>query len=157
MPVVWHYGFRLFALECDSSDRDAFAKSVLASAGDAAKIEIAAACHLYGKVPSHNVTTEFKDTAIVASDATARTWNVATPECGVFIPIRFGRLLKPCRLVVQRSMKHWNFASGASKSLGPISQNGRLHDRASFRYYWCILKRASLSGMKLPEGAQYLL
>jgi citrate lyase subunit beta/citryl-CoA lyase len=34
-----------------------------------AKLEIAAACHAHGKVPSHNVTTEIKDTAVVANDA----------------------------------------------------------------------------------------
>ena len=28
-----------------------------------AKLEIAAACHAHGKVPSHNVTTEIKDSA----------------------------------------------------------------------------------------------
>lgn len=35
-----------------------------------AKLEIAAACHAHGKVPSHNVTTEIRDMAIVANDAT---------------------------------------------------------------------------------------
>jgi citrate lyase subunit beta/citryl-CoA lyase len=34
-----------------------------------AKLEIAAACHRYGKVPSHNVTTEIKDSSIIANDA----------------------------------------------------------------------------------------
>jgi citrate lyase subunit beta / citryl-CoA lyase len=33
------------------------------------KLEIAADCHAYGKVPSHNVTTDIKDMAIVAADA----------------------------------------------------------------------------------------
>ncbi|HXA46974.1 MAG TPA: aldolase/citrate lyase family protein, partial [Burkholderiaceae bacterium] len=42
-----------------------------------AKVEIAAACHAYGKVPSHNVTTEIKDTAVVANDA-----NRASAEFG---------------------------------------------------------------------------
>ena len=34
-----------------------------------AKLEIAAACHAHGKVPSHNVTTDIKDTAVAANDA----------------------------------------------------------------------------------------
>ena len=34
-----------------------------------AKTEISAACHAYGKVPSHNVTTEIKDGTVVAGDA----------------------------------------------------------------------------------------
>ncbi len=42
-----------------------------------AKLEISAACHAHGKVPSHNVTTEIKDTAVVAYDA-----NRASAEFG---------------------------------------------------------------------------
>ncbi|MFX8929947.1 hypothetical protein ABTN05_19490, partial [Acinetobacter baumannii] len=34
-----------------------------------AKLEIAAACHAYSKVPSHNVTTEIRDLTVVANDA----------------------------------------------------------------------------------------
>ena len=34
-----------------------------------AKLEMVAACHAHGKVPSHNVTTEIKDSAVVANDA----------------------------------------------------------------------------------------
>ncbi|HEX8603370.1 MAG TPA: hypothetical protein VF774_12045, partial [Pseudoduganella sp.] len=42
-------------------------------------------------------------------------------------------------------------------SWGPISQHGRLHDRASYRYYWTILQRARLTGLNLPEAASALL
>ena len=35
-----------------------------------AKLEIAAACHAHGKVPSHNVSTEVRDMSVVANDAT---------------------------------------------------------------------------------------
>jgi citrate lyase subunit beta/citryl-CoA lyase len=34
-----------------------------------AKAEVAAACHAYGKCPSHNVTTEIRDSSVVAQDA----------------------------------------------------------------------------------------
>ncbi len=34
-----------------------------------AKLEMVAACHAHGKVASHNVTTEIKDSAVVANDA----------------------------------------------------------------------------------------
>ena len=34
---------------------------------------------------------------------------------------------------------------------GPIAQHGRLHDRASYRYYWTVLQRAKLAGLALPE------
>jgi citrate lyase subunit beta/citryl-CoA lyase len=34
---------------------------------------------------------------------------------------------------------------------GPIRQEGKLHDRASCRYYWELLQRARATGMALPE------
>ena len=34
-----------------------------------AKMEIASACHAFGKVPSHNVVTEFKDSAALLTAA----------------------------------------------------------------------------------------
>jgi citrate lyase subunit beta/citryl-CoA lyase len=40
---------------------------------------------------------------------------------------------------------------------GPIAQNGRLHDRASYRYYWTVLQRARLAGLALPEAAAGLI
>ena len=40
---------------------------------------------------------------------------------------------------------------------GPIAQNGRLHDRASYRYYWTVLQRAKLAGLTLPESVAALM
>jgi citrate lyase subunit beta/citryl-CoA lyase len=40
---------------------------------------------------------------------------------------------------------------------GPISQHGRLHDRASYRYYWTVLQRARLAGLPVPDSAASLL
>jgi len=123
-----------------------------------AKLEIAAACHLYGKVAAHNVTTEFKDTATVANDAQR-----AHSECG------FGRMwsihpdqIKPIiKAFTPRSSEMQEAISILSAAQqadwGPIQQNGRLHDRASYRYYWMILKRAKSNGLTLPETALELI
>ena len=37
---------------------------------------------------------------------------------------------------------------------GPIQHKGRLHDRASYRYYWELLQRARNTGMELPGEAR---
>ena len=37
---------------------------------------------------------------------------------------------------------------------GPIQHKGRLHDRASYRYYWELLQRARHTGMELPDEAR---
>jgi citrate lyase subunit beta/citryl-CoA lyase len=48
-------------------------------------------------------------------------------------------------------------AAAQAVQWGPIQHNGRLHDRASYRYYWTILQRAKASGMPLPESSGSLL
>jgi citrate lyase subunit beta/citryl-CoA lyase len=34
----------------------------------------------------------------------------------------------------------------------PISVQGKLHDRASYRYFWQVLERAHQTGVALPGG-----
>ncbi|MCU6499342.1 aldolase/citrate lyase family protein [Rugamonas sp. A1-17] len=123
-----------------------------------AKLEIAAACHAHGKVPSHNVTTEIKDTAVAANDAQraaaefgyTRMWSIhpnqIKPIIKTFTP-RLSEVSEAAAILLEAEAAQW----------GPISQNGRLHDRASYRYYWTVLQRAKLAGLSLPESAVALL
>ena len=123
-----------------------------------AKLEIAAACQLYGKVASHNVTTEFKDTAIVANDA-QRAFN----ECGYtrmwsIHPDQIKPIIKaftPRNSELQEAISILTAAQEAA--WGPIQLHGRIHDRASYRYYWMILKRAKTNGLTLTEAALALI
>ena len=122
-----------------------------------AKLEIAAACHAYGKVPSHNVTTEIKDTGIVANDAAraaadfgfTRMWSIhpdqIKPIIKAFAP-RLSEVNEAAIILYEAQRVQW----------GPIDFHGRLHDRASYRYYWTILQRARASGLTLPEHAPIL-
>jgi citrate lyase subunit beta / citryl-CoA lyase len=123
-----------------------------------AKLEIAAACHAHGKVPSHNVTTEIKDTGIVATDATrasaefgyTRMWSI---HPGQIKPIL--KALSPRSSEVSEAVAILTDAQAVQ--WGPIQHNGKLHDRASYRYYWTILQRAKAAGMPLPDAAGSLL
>jgi citrate lyase subunit beta/citryl-CoA lyase len=123
-----------------------------------AKLEIVAACHAHGKVPSHNVTTEIKDSAVVANDAQraaaeygfTRMWSIhpdqIKPIIKAFTP-RVSEVNEATNILTEAINAHW----------GPIAQHGRLHDRASYRYYWTVLQRAKLAGLALPEAAAGLL
>ena len=123
-----------------------------------AKLEIAAACHAHGKVPSHNVTTEIKDPAVVANDAQraaaefgyTRMWSIhphqIKPVIKAFTP-RLSEVNEAAHILHDAAQAQW----------GPISHGGRLHDRASYRYYWTVLQRARLAGLTLPESATALL
>jgi citrate lyase subunit beta/citryl-CoA lyase len=123
-----------------------------------AKLEIAAACHRFGKTPSHNVTTEIKDTAIVAGDATrgvlecgyTRMWSIHPDQIKPIVKAlspRSSEIHEATAILTAAQQEQW----------GPIQYNGRLHDRASYRYYWMILKRAQSSQISMPENAQNLL
>ena len=47
--------------------------------------------------------------------------------------------------------------AAAQEDWAPISYQGVLHDRASYRYYWQLLERAQRTGMRLPEQARQWL
>jgi citrate lyase subunit beta/citryl-CoA lyase len=123
-----------------------------------AKLEIVAACHAHGKVPSHNVTTEIKDSAIVANDAQraaaefgfTRMWSIhpdqIKPIIKAFTP-RVSEVNEAVNILTEAIAANW----------GPIAQHGRLHDRASYRYYWTVLQRAKLAGLALPDAAAALV
>ena len=123
-----------------------------------AKLEIAAACHAHGKIPSHNVTTEIKDTAVVANDAQraaaefgfTRMWSIhpdqIKPIIKAFTP-RLSEVNEATNILTEARNASW----------GPIAQHGRLHDRASYRYYWTVLQRAKLAGLALPDAASAIL
>ncbi|MGJ7914117.1 HpcH/HpaI aldolase/citrate lyase family protein [Massilia sp. LXY-6] len=119
-----------------------------------AKLEMVAACHAHDKVPSHNVTTDIKDSAVVANDATraagefgfTRMWSIhpdqIKPIVKAFTP-RASEVNEATNILLEAMAADW----------GPIAQHGRLHDRASYRYYWAVLQRAKLAGLALPDAA----
>jgi citrate lyase subunit beta/citryl-CoA lyase len=119
-----------------------------------AKLEMVAACHAHGKVASHNVTTDIKDSAVVANDAQraggefgfTRMWSIhpdqIKPIVKAFTP-RVSEVNEATNILTEAIAANW----------GPIAQHGRLHDRASYRYYWTVLQRAKLAGLPLPEAA----
>ncbi len=119
-----------------------------------AKCEIAAAALGNGIVPTHNVTTELHDAAIVAEDARRarlefgflRMWSIHPDQ---ILPIveamrpDFAEVDEAAAILVAAQDAGW----------GPIRHAGRLHDRASYRYYWELLQQARSTGMTVPEPA----
>ena len=116
-----------------------------------AKLEISAACHATGKVPSHCVVTEFKDLAAVEKAARlastalgfTRMWSIhpdqIRPILTAFAPSDDAVSLA-CEIIFAAQAAHW----------APISVGGQLHDRASYRYFWQVLERAHQTA-RLPR------
>ena len=124
-----------------------------------AKLEISSACHAHGKVPSHCVVTEFRDTlalkraAGLAAGALgySRMWSIhpdqIRPILEAFSPTR-EEVELATQIVVKAQSQDW----------APISVAGKLHDRASYRYFWQVLERAHQTGVALPsEASPYFL
>ncbi|OIO79845.1 MAG: CoA ester lyase [Hydrogenophilaceae bacterium CG1_02_62_390] len=121
-----------------------------------AKSEIVAAALAHGIVPSHNITTEIRDLNVAREDARRarmefgflRMWSIHPNQ---ILPIveamrpNFAEVNEAITLLIAAQNTAW----------GPIQWEGKLHDRASYRYYWELLQRARATGMDIPaEVAQ---
>jgi citrate lyase subunit beta/citryl-CoA lyase len=108
-----------------------------------AKLKIAAACHAFGKVPAHCVVTEFKNTAVLQAAAHraacalgyTRMWSIhpdqIRPILAAFAPAE-SEVDQASHIICRAQAAGW----------APISVDGQLHDRASYRYYWQVLEKA---------------
>jgi citrate lyase subunit beta/citryl-CoA lyase len=120
-----------------------------------AKLEIAAACHGRGKVPSHCVVTEFKHMSALQEAATracrqlgyTRMWSIhpdqIRPIVDAFAPTT-AEVDQAAEILLAAQAADW----------GPIRHRHHgqdtLHDRASYRYFWHVLARAHRTGQPLP-------
>ena len=120
-----------------------------------AKCEIATAALGNGIVPSHNVTTEIRDIAVAREDARRarlefgflRMWSIHPHQIQPIVEAMrpdFAEVGEAATLLIAAQDAAW----------GPIQHEGRLHDRASYRYYWELLQRAQSTGMNIPEDAR---
>ena len=120
-----------------------------------AKCEITTAALANGVVPTHNVTTELKDIDIIRNDAQRarhefgylRMWSIHPNQIVPIIEAMrpdFSEVETAAAILIDAQDKDW----------GPIAHEGRLHDRASYRYYWELLARAQATGMTIPTAAQ---
>ena len=120
-----------------------------------AKCEITAAALANGVVPSHNVTTELKDIDTIRHDALRarrefgylRMWSIHPNQIQAIV-----EAMRPDFSEVQSASEILIAAQG--KDWGPIQHAGKLHDRASYRYYWELLERAQVTGMTIPAEAK---
>ena len=117
-----------------------------------AKLAIASACHAFGKVPSHCVVTEFADTSAIAGAARRAAWEFGYTRMWSIHPSQIRPILaafSPSEEEVDTASQIIVAAAGADWA--PINFKGKLHDRASYRYYWQLLERAHQTGRALSE------
>ncbi|MCX7898255.1 MAG: aldolase/citrate lyase family protein [Rhodocyclaceae bacterium] len=123
-----------------------------------AKCEIVAAALAHGKVPTHNVTIEIRDPSIVAADARRareefgflRMWSIHPSQIQPIIDA-----MRPTPGEIDLAVKILLAAQEAD--WGPVQIEGRLFDRASYRYHWEVLLSARRARQPLPTAAEQRL
>ena len=120
-----------------------------------AKLEIASACHAHGKVPSHCVVTEFSNTEAMRTAAKRAARELGYTRMWSIHPAQIRPILEamaPKAADIELASEIVLAAQRADWA--PISHNGQLHDRASYRFFWQVLQRAHLTGRQLPSDVQ---
>jgi citrate lyase subunit beta / citryl-CoA lyase len=121
-----------------------------------AKLAIASACHAHGKVPSHCVVTEFSDASAISNAAKraanefgfTRMWSIHPSQIRPILTA-----FSPDTNEIDESLHI--ITSGIAADWAPISHKGKLHDRASYRYYWQVLERAHLTGRAMDTSVAH--
>lgn len=155
-------GVTLGIMDFVSSHQGAVPASAMSSPGQfthplisRAKLEISAAGLGNGAVPIHGITQEYQDLSVVESDARRarrefgflRMYSIHPDQIAPIV-----RGMQPdaaeiedaCAILLAAQAKDW----------GPVGYKGKLHDRASYRYYWQLLSRAQATGVAVPNDAR---
>ncbi len=120
-----------------------------------AKAEVAAAALANGLVPTHNPCLVFDDPTVPREDARIarqefgflRMYSIHPAQIKPIVEsMRPGasELARACEILLAAQAADW----------GPVSHNGEMHDRASYRYFWDLVKRARATGATIPGDAE---
>ena len=120
-----------------------------------AKCEIAAAALGNGIVPAHNVTTELRDAGVVRSDARRAREEFGFLRMWSIHPDQILSIVEAMRPAPDDAAEAAEIVRAAQDAgWGPIQHAGKLHDRASYRYYWEVLQRAHSTGITLDAAIE---
>ena len=127
-----------------------------------AKLEIAAACHAAGKVPSHCGVTEFKHLASVQTAAARAAHDFGYMRMRSIHPAQIHAIIEAFSPSVAEVDEAIEILSAALNMQWAPMQHRRLgldllHDRGSYRYYWHVLERARRTGQPLPAETELAL
>ena len=120
-----------------------------------AKAEVAEAALAHGVVPAHGVTRALDQPEVVYSDACRardelgylRMWSIHPSQIDPIV-----RAFSPDATEIDEAARVLVAAQDADWA--PLRVDGKLHDRASYRYCWSVLQRAHAAGASLPPNAR---
>ncbi len=120
-----------------------------------AKAEVVSAALANGVVPAHNVSLDLKNNYSTYSDASRarnefgflRMWSIypaqITPIVDAMKP-EYSEVQDASNILLAAQQADW----------GPIQYAGELHDRATYRYFWELLQKAHVTGVKISDEAE---
>jgi citrate lyase subunit beta/citryl-CoA lyase len=119
-----------------------------------AKAEVVAAALANGAVPAHNVCLDLKNPYNVFRDAWRarsefgflRMWSIHPLQIQPIVDA-----MKPDNTEVNDAAAI--LLAAQKVNWGPIQYAGELHDRATYRYFWELLKKARVTGVAIPDAA----
>jgi len=120
-----------------------------------AKAEVAAAALAHGLVPTHGISRVLNDDDAVYTDAKRahdefgflRMWSIHPGQIEVIV---FAMQPEHDALIEAGAV----LRAAQAAQWAPIAWHGKMHDRASYRYYWALLQRARAAGAALPPEAR---
>ena len=119
-----------------------------------AKAELVAAALANGIVPAHNVCLDLKNTEVVKADASRarnefgflRMWSIYPAQIQPVV-----EAMQPDHSEVEDAANI--LLAAQAVNWGPIQYQGELHDRATYRYFWELLQKAKVTGVKIADAA----
>jgi citrate lyase subunit beta/citryl-CoA lyase len=120
-----------------------------------AKADVVAAALAHGVVPAHNVSLDLKNAYNVFRDAWRarsdfgflRMWSIHPSQVQPIVDA-----MKPD--VPEVAVAGAILLAAQEANWGPIQYEGELHDRATYRYFWEVLQKARVTGVKVPAEAE---
>ncbi len=120
-----------------------------------AKSEVVAAALANGVVPAHNVSLDLKNTYSTYSDASRarndfgflRMWSIYPTQIQPIVDAmkpKYSEVQDAANILLAAQQADW----------GPIQYAGELHDRATYRYFWELLRKAHVTGVVIPNDAE---
>jgi citrate lyase subunit beta/citryl-CoA lyase len=120
-----------------------------------AKSEMVAAALANGIVPAHNVSLDLKNTYSTYADASRARNEFGFLRMWSIYPLQIRSIVDAMKPEYSEVEDAANILLGAQKAdWGPIQYAGELHDRATYRYFWELLRKAHVTGVKVPEAAE---
>jgi citrate lyase subunit beta/citryl-CoA lyase len=119
-----------------------------------AKAHVVACALAHGVVPAHNVSLDLKNAYNVFRDAWRarndfgflRMWSIHPSQVQPIVDAMkpdLNEVATAAAILLEARDANW----------GPIQFDGELHDRATYRYFWELLQKARITGVKMPDEA----